>query len=528
MGFFEWLQNTFGQPNDDPAPESERSAPEPEAYTPDPYNSGFDEKGVVSEIRKQVEELRPEDGLAPQEVLQRHNTLRAEKSNLDGYGNMFGHYVPYDQKETIADKVRDDFEDAEREWEEWKKANPGWWIDGNSETMTAKDIPGIPGRRRSPAIDDRLVSKDQGDDTWWNPWSWRRVLETDEAQRLFARGFRVGNTDLHRLSTDKKQLERLGLPLWEDSEQIARDFGLTKGRLDWFATERLDDGVSHYVQFRIPKSSGGSRVIMAPKTDLRALQRKLLRRLVADLPVSQYAHGFRKGRSIRTNAEPHVGKQFVIGMDLEDFFGAVHYGRIRGLLIAYGYSFPVASTLGLLMTASERQRVELEDSVRYTPVSRRYTVQGAPTSPGLCNAIAKKLDHRLAGLADKYDYDYTRYADDIAFSGNDDDAIGPLLSVTREIAEDEGFAVNEDKTRVMHSGQRQQVAGVVVNDKLGLSRKERRRLRAMIHRLNQEADSGSPDPEEVEYLDGKLAYLEMLNPDQAEALRTQIGEWHND
>ena len=538
MGFFDWLKETLGSSSDEPAhdgpapdptPES-TSEPAPQARAPHAMHqpAGVDE--LVDAVRSDLEDLRPEEGLDPDEVRRRSNTVAGEKRSLEAYGYaVLEHRIPYEHQSDVQERLRGDFEALEEEWSEWKNEHPGWWTDGDSKRVTAGDVDGIPGYRRSPVIDDRLTAKDHGRQVGtWGFWGRPRVLEPEEAERLFARGFRVENVDLHRVATDKKQLKRLGLPGWEDQWQIARDFGLTKGKLYWFASERLADGISHYVQFRIPKSSGGSRVIMAPKRQLRAIQRKLLRRLVDQLPVSEYAHGFRKGRSIKTYAEPHVGKQFVIGMDLEDFFGSVHYGRIRGLLVAYGYSFPVASTLGLLMTAAERQRVELEDGVRYTPVSRRYTVQGAPTSPGLCNAIAKKLDHRLAGLADKYGYDYTRYADDIAFSGDDEEAIGPLLSVTREIADDEGFAINRDKTRVMHSGQRQEVAGVVVNDTLGLSRQERRRLRAMIHRLNQEADEGGPDPEEVEYLEGKLAYLQMLNSDQADALREQIGDWYGD
>lgn len=137
----------------------------------------------------------------------------------------------------------------------------------------------------------------------------------------------------------------------------------------------------------------------------------------------------------------------------------------------------------------------------------------------MCNTLATRLDRRLAGLARSYGWRYTRYADDMTFSGDDDSAVGPLLSVTAEIATDEGFVLNDQKTRVMHSGRHQKVTGVTVNDTLGLSRRERRKIRAMIHRFNQQRDAGRLDPDEVEVLEGKLAWVEMLNPDQAAALR---------
>ena len=543
MGFFDWLKDTFGLKDADELSEFDQrygqamSEEEYREYVAEHGVSEVDEThtrekqaaarqqqqatvdALVDRGRDQIATLMPEDGLSPQQIRNRSIKLASARANLDTYGMVFGEYSPYEQREKLKEALLPDFDQALATWKTWKDERPGWWAEGDNKTVTAHDIDGIPGRRRRPIVDDRLMEKADTRTNYWQPRP--RVLETNEAQRLFARGFRVSNVDLHRLEADDEQIKRLGLPAWSNQWELAREFGLTEGKLYWLANERFDDRVCHYVQFRIQKSSGGSRVIMAPKKQLKKVQRRLLRRLVSELPVSEYAHGFRSGRSIKTNAEPHVGKRFVIGMDLKDFFGAVHFGRVRGLLIAYGYSFPFATTLALLMTEAERQRVELDDGTRFAPVTRRYTVQGAPTSPGLCNAIAMKLDHRLAGLADKYGYDYTRYADDIAFSGDDEAAIGTLLSVTREIAQDEGFAVNESKTRVMHSGQRQQVAGVVVNDELGLSRKERRRLRAMIHRLGQE---DSPDPEELDHVKGKLAYLNMLNPDQAAALRDGI-EW---
>ncbi|MGM0558092.1 MAG: reverse transcriptase family protein [Myxococcota bacterium] len=541
MGFFDWLKETFGFKDADELSEFDQRYGE--AMSEEEYAAYVAEHGepeseethtrenqaairkrredpvahTIERARDRIAELMPEDGLQPTQIRNRSIKLASARANLDTYGMVFGEYSSYEHREPLKEALLPEFDRALAVWTEWKDERPGWWAEGDNKSVTAHDISGIPGSRRRPIVDERLMPKAKTRTSYWEPKP--RVLELNEAQRFFARGFRVSNIDLHRIESDTEQITRLGLPNWSHQWELAREFGLTEGKLYWLANERFDDRVCHYVQFRIPKKSGGSRVIMAPKEQLRDVQRRLLRRLVDELPVSDYAHGFRTGRSIKTNAEPHVGKRFVIGMDLEDFFGSVHFGRVRGLLIAYGYSFPLATTLALLMTEAERQPVELEDGIRYAPVSRRYTVQGAPTSPGICNAIAMKLDHRLAGLADTYGYAYTRYADDIAFSGDDEDAIGTLLSVTREIAEDEGFAVNESKTRVMHSGQRQQIAGVVVNEELGLSRKERRRLRAMIHRLSQE---DAPAPEDIEHVEGKLAYLQMLNPDQAEALRAQI------
>lgn len=228
------------------------------------------------------------------------------------------------------------------------------------------------------------------------------------------------------------------------------------------------------------------------------------------------SHGFRRDRSVKTGAQAHVGKQVVIHMDLRDFFPSVHFGRVRGLFIAYGYSFPVASTLAALLTEAERQPVKVADEIFHVPVSSRYCIQGAPTSPAICNAILLRLDRRLAGLARSLALDYTRYADDLTFSGDDPDVCGRLLTRASRIVEDEGFAVNTDKTRVMREGQQQRVTGVTVNETLGLSRKERRRIRAALHRLKFH-----PNAEKQAQVEGMLAYLQMLNPEQARALRNQ-------
>jgi retron-type reverse transcriptase len=347
-------------------------------------------------------------------------------------------------------------------------------------------------------------------------------MEFAEAGRLFGGTLRTRNRNLRDLLTDEKQLERLGLPVWKSEEDLAQALGISLRELWFFAIHRERERQPHYVTFSIPKRHGGKRLIMAPKRRLKAIQRKLLALLVEKLPVSEHAHAFRRGHSIRTGAEPHVGKRFVLKLDLKDFFPSVTFARVRGLLIAFGYGYPVATTLAVLMTEAERQPVEVDGNVFHVPVGERHCVQGAPTSPGICNALLLRLDHRLAGLARKRGVFYTRYADDLSFSGElDRKAAQQLRAVVEHIVAAEGFVINADKTRLMGKGGRQTVTGVVVNLTLGLSRQERRRLRAMAHRL------GRPETKDatsscLAALEGKLAYLSMLNPQQASRLRLPV------
>lgn len=352
---------------------------------------------------------------------------------------------------------------------------------------------------------------------------WSRV----DAGRLFSSTLRTGDRKKGRLLADEEQLARYGLPVWRGEEDLAEALGVSVATLRFFSQHRLADRFFHYVQFEVPKRAGGVRTIMAPRRQLKSLQRIVLRTLVDQLPVSEHAHGFRRGRSIASGASSHVGKRVVVTMDLQDFFPTVTFVRVRGYFIAMGYGYVVAATLAALLTEAPRQVVEVNGERYYVPVGERHCVPGAPTSPGICNAIVHRMDRRLSGLASHLGFDYSRYADDLTFSGNDRKRVGRILGATQRIVESEGFALRSDKTRVAHAGSRQRVTGVTVNETLGLSRVERRRLRAMIHQHRQAIVDGVGDEAEASrrrLVEGKLAYLAMLNPEQAERLRGSLSE----
>jgi hypothetical protein len=379
-----------------------------------------------------------------------------------------------------------------------------------------------PDHRRLALYDQRLLPSPKGRMRTGR----RSVRRPDAAEdgRLFAGTLRTANASLRALLPDEAQLRRSGLPLWRDEADLARALGLSVRELRFWSIHRRDDRVWHYVQFTIPKASGGQRLILAPKKRLKAIQRRLVELLVSKLPVSEYAHAYRAGHSVRTMAEPHVGRRVLVQLDLKDFFPTITFGRVRGLLVALGYGYAVAATLAALMTEAERQPVEVDGVVHHVPIGPRHTVQGAPTSPGLSNSLLRRLDRRLAGLARHFGFTYTRYADDLTFSGDDADSAHGLRKQAIRIIEAEGFTVNGRKTRTARAGRRQRVTGVVVNEVLGLSRQERRLLRAEIHRLARQARTGPIDESHLRRVQGRLAYLAMLNPAQAEALRRWLPE----
>ena len=365
-------------------------------------------------------------------------------------------------------------------------------------------------QRREAVRDARLLAKPPSTRAWNQPAP--KVIPVGEARRLFAGTQRTRNQDLRTLATDRAQLAAYGLPVWDSELDLAKALGITVGTLRHFSIHRQRERVPHYLAYAIPKRSGGTRIIHAPKQRLKAILRTVQRELVGKLPVSTHAHGFVTGRSVKTGALPHVRKQVVMRLDLADFFGTVTMARVRGYLIALGYGYPVATTLATLCTEAERQPVDVDGILFHVPVGPRTCVQGAPTSPGLCNAIVHKLDRRIAALAARAGFAFTRYADDLTFSGDSVNAAHKLRKQVERVIAEEGFVVNTKKTRIMTRGGRQRVTGVTVNKVLGLSRTERRKIRAMLHKN---------DPAQHAHVQGLLAWVEMLNPEQAAKLRAQ-------
>jgi retron-type reverse transcriptase len=372
--------------------------------------------------------------------------------------------------------------------------------------------------RRLALLDPRLLPPPRKG-RWRIPFTSKKRMAPAEARHLFAGSRRTPNAQLRALLPDEAQLKRYGLPLWRTEADLAKALGMSVGELRFFSIHRQAERICHYITYTIPKANGGRRLIMAPKRRLKAIQRLLLAKLVKKLPVSDQAHGYIDERSVRSGAEPHLGRRILVQLDLKDFFPTITYGRVRGLFIALGYGYPVAAALAALMTEAERQPVEIDGVTYHVPVGRRHTVQGAPTSPGLSNCLLLRLDRRLAGLAKSLQFTYTRYADDLTFSSDDDARLQQLRHAACRIIREEGFEVNTKKSRTSRRGRRQRVTGVIVNDTLGLSRPERRKMRAAIHQLRLDVEQGKPiDPGRVRRLRGKLGYLAMLNAEQARAL----------
>ncbi len=312
------------------------------------------------------------------------------------------------------------------------------------------------------------------------------------------------------------------LPPLDCPKQLAELLDISIPQLRWLAFHRDMAASIHYNRFTIAKRDGSAREIWAPQPILKSVQRKISRAIIENLMVHGASHGFLAGRSILTNAEQHTDAKIVLKVDLKNFFPTITLPRVKGLFRKAGYRERIATLLALLCTEAPRKLIEHEGKPYYISLGNRCLPQGAPTSPAITNALCMKLDQRLAGAAAKYGWRYTRYADDLTFSlanntklpkNSRGDNLGTLLFLIKKIVEDEGFTVNDKKTRIARTGSRQQVTGLVVNEKTGprVPRATKRALRAAIHNLKQ----GKPlkEGETVATLQGHAAFIYMTEPE---------------
>jgi hypothetical protein len=275
-------------------------------------------------------------------------------------------------------------------------------------------------------------------------------------------------------------------------------------------------------------------LIEAPKPRLKALQRRILTGILQRVPSHPSAHGFIKERSIQSFVAPHIGRRVVLRMDLRDFFPSLSGARIQAVFRTFGYPESVADLLGGLCTTAaprtvwneiawEVDRTQLRDAAaRY---SRPHLPQGAPSSPLLAGICTYRADCRLAGLAESAGARYTRYADDMVFSGGADfeSSVERFSLQVAAILNEEGFTVHHRKTRIMRQGVRQYAAGLVLNSHANVIRKDFDVLKAILTnciRYGPETQNRAGHPSFRTHLQGRIAFVESVNPAKGRRLRT--------
>ena len=333
---------------------------------------------------------------------------------------------------------------------------------------------------------------------------------------------------------------------------LAAFLDVDPSELAWFADarglERLGRGepLAHYRYAWVKKKTGGHRLLEAPKPRTKEIQRRILHALLDHAPPHPAAHGFRRGCSVLTHAAPHAGHALVLRLDLEDFFPSIGAARVRALFGALGYPEEVAHLLACLCTnVAPVGRMARPALARYashgdvrarhdaeTRARTRHLPQGAPTSPAIANLCAFRLDVRLAALASKRSVTYTRYADDLVFSGGAafQGHAARFAALAAAIAGEEGFVVNHRKTRFMTQAASQRVGGLVVNERPRAPRAEYDALRALLFnaaRTGLEAQNRAGHPDFRRHVEGRVAWLSTGDPARAKKLHALLAALPN-
>jgi retron-type reverse transcriptase len=334
----------------------------------------------------------------------------------------------------------------------------------------------------------------------------------------------AGLNDTNNKST---KLQELGLPIFDSVEQLAARLGISISQLRFLAYNRKVSKVSHYKRFYMPKKSGGKRLISAPMPLLKKVQYGILHDILYRLEIQDTAYGFVPQRSIKDNAQKHLGKSVVINMDLRNFFPTISYKRVKGLFQALGYAQKYATILALLCTEPATSTVEMDGQQYFVATSERHLPQGAPTSPVITNLICRSLDKRLLGAATPLGFTFTRYADDLTFScaATAKVNIGKLLWISHQIVKEEGFIMHPDKLRIMHKGRQQEVTGIVVNEKLNISRKKLKNFRALLFQIEKDGFEGKSWNNSTNLpnsIQGYANFIAMVHPEKGKYYKKKV------
>jgi RNA-directed DNA polymerase len=344
-------------------------------------------------------------------------------------------------------------------------------------------------------------------------------------RRFYSEALWGSSPAILRAETDFDKLRERGLPELANEADLATWLNLPDRILRWFSIDHDALTRWHYRLYRVPKRRGGERLIFAPAPRLKKAQRKVLTDLLLKIPAAKAAHGFVRDRSTLTNAAQHTGRNVLIHFDLKDFFPSIHARRVRGLFVSMGYGHATASALAMLCTEYERVPFDRNGTVYHISVGERHLVQGAPTSPAIANMIAWRMDQRLAGLAKHFGYTYTRYADDLTFSGDDPKTVSLFLRAVPEIVAAEHFAINPAKTRIERRGARQVVTGLTVNAGIHVRRDRRRLLRAILHNAAKTgllAQNRDGHRDFRRHLQGWIHYIHQTDPNEARRLQVAL------
>ncbi|HHA1670216.1 MULTISPECIES: retron St85 family RNA-directed DNA polymerase [Enterobacter] len=283
----------------------------------------------------------------------------------------------------------------------------------------------------------------------------------------------------------------LSLPILENLDDLSQSLRLPKEVISKFSVN--NDRYYHRIEMK--KKTGGIRHIESPLKELKAIQRWVLRYILDKLSPSVYAKGFVRNKSILDNAKPHEGNQYVLNLDLQDFFTNIQASHIYTLFKNIGYNNNIAFILTSFCTKGG------------------YLPQGAPTSPALSNLVCLRLDHRISTYCKKRALTYTRYADDLCISGNKILILQKASYLIKDIICDEGFTINVKKEKFLGPKVRREVTGLTVTPKITISKKNYCLYRKRIYDLVR-----TEIPNKHEIIKGILSFVRSIDKDKGKKL----------
>jgi len=287
-------------------------------------------------------------------------------------------------------------------------------------------------------------------------------------------------------------------------------FSLLLG-FDYFSTQHIiDDRDSFYKVYEIAKKTGGKRNISAPYRSLKIMQKYINEHILSNVEVHEKAFGFVKGKSIYDNALEHINQESILKIDLKNFFGSIKEKQVYSIFYNLGYAKNLSVDFAKITTSTV-------DSKTFGP----SLPQGAPTSPTLSNIRAFKLDLRLNRFAELNKLRYSRYADDITFSGKMKNL--PKISFLKKIIKEEGFFLNEKKNRLYDkNSNRRFITGLLVDTSIRVPKKFKKNIYRHLHFCKKFGPQAHIDYHNAkrkrrkdyfyEWLEGKIAFVKMVEP----------------
>lgn len=295
-----------------------------------------------------------------------------------------------------------------------------------------------------------------------------------------------------------KGLYAKSLPVIYDTQHLSLLVGYNKKYI-----KRAVQYTSYFYRyFKIEKKNGSKRQIAEPLPSLKEIQHWILHKILYKIEVHKYSKAYIKGKSIKDNVKFHKGKKIVLTLDICDFFKSLTIDKTSQCFKKMGYSSILADLLAKLCC--------LDGSLP----------QGAPTSPYISNIIMYDFDLKLQNFCNINKIMYTRYADDITFSGDID--TNELINFVKNELCHLDLKLNENKTRIMYQNERQIVTGLVVNNKVQVSHTERNKLRMIVHCIkkfgleNHLQRINCQKENYIKHLLGKINYILYINPNDKE------------